>query len=230
MCTCESPFSAQLVPQRIISTGMRFALFLFCAIATSGEPDLAAPPDFSEPWKCSDVVLVVEDQKLHVHRYTLAMWSPVFEKMFASEVKDKNSYEIPLPGKKASEIKELLLIIYLNISGKAWNTVTNQNCYFLVKLADEYQMEEIFKRCEDVLVDLVSSKPDNTFLDDLTFAQTYKLEKLLGTIVNRARQLQLRDFKSHEMYDKMDPHIYKLIVEGIIERLETNLNYRSRYR
>jgi len=28
------------------------------------------------------------------------------------------------------------------------------------------------------------------------------------------------------MYDKMDPHIYKLIVEGIIERLETNLSYR----
>ena len=55
--------------------------------------------------------------------------------------------------------------------------MTNKNCYFLVKLADEYQMEEIFKRCEDVLVNLVSSKPDNTFLDDLTFAQT----KLLKT-------------------------------------------------
>jgi len=226
----ESPFSAQVVPQQIKSEGMRLPLFLFCAIATSGEPDSAAPPNFSEPWKCSDVILVVEDQKFHVHRYTLAMWSPVFEKMFTSEVKNRNSYEIPLPGKNASEIKELLLIIYHNISGKAWNTVTNENCYFLVKLADEYQMEEIFKRCEDVLVKLVSSKPDNTFLDDLTFAQTYKLENLLGTIVKRARQLGLQNFKSHEMYDKMDSHIYKLIVEGIIERLETNLEYRSRYR
>ena len=150
------------------------------------------------------------------------MWSPVFEKMFTSQF----SFEIPLPGKKASEIKELLLIIYLNISGKAWNTVTNENCYFLVKLADEYQMEEIFKRCEDVLVKLASSKPDNTFLDDLTFAQTYKLENLLGTIVNRARQLWLHDFKSHDMYDKMAPHIYKQIVEGIIERLEKSSRYR----
>ena len=199
---------------------MRFALFLFCAVATYGEPDSAAPPDFSKPWKCSDVVLVVEDQKFHVHRYTLAMWSPVFEKMFMSEFKEGSSFEIPLQGKKASEIKELLLIIYLNISGKAWNTVTNENCYFLVKLADEYQMEEIFKRCEDVLVRLVSSKPDNTFLDDLTFAQTYKLENLLRTIVNRACELRLRDFKRHDMYDKMDPHIYKQIVEGIIQNLE----------
>ena len=157
------------------------------------------------------------------------MWSPVFEKMFTSEFKEKKSCEIPLPGKKASEIKELLLIIYLNMSGKAWNTVTNQNCYFLVKLADEYQMEEIFKRCEDVLVSLVSNKPGNTFLDDLTLAQTYKLEKLLGKIVGKARQLQLQEFKRHEMYNKMVPHIYKQIVEGIIERLENTLRRRDSF-
>jgi len=83
-------------------------------------------------------------------------------------------------------------------------------------------MGDIRKRCEDVLVNLVSKKPGNTFLADLTFAQTYKLEKLLGTIVNRARQLLLCDFKSHEMYDIMDPRIYKQIVEGTIERLERN--------
>ena len=189
----------------------------------------AAPPDFSVPWKCSDVVLVVERQKFHVHRYTLAMWSPVFEKMFTSEFKEKNSCEIALPGKKASEIMELLLVIYPTKSGNAWKTVTNENCYFLLKLADEYQMEDIRKRCEDVLVNLVSKKPGNTFLADLTFAQTYKLENLLGTIINRARQLRLCDFKSHEMYDIMDPRIYKQIVEGIIERLERK-QPRSSYR
>ena len=189
------------------------------------------PPDFSVPWKCSDVVLVVERQKFHVHRYTLAMWSPVFEKMFTSAFKEKNSDEIPLPDKQASEIRELLLVIYPTKSGKAWKTVTNQNCYFLLKLANEYQMEDIRKRCEDVLVDLVSKKPGNTFLDDLSFAQLYKLKKLLGTIVNRARQLNLSEFKSHEMYAKMDPRIYKQIAEGMIERLETrrvSSSYRPR--
>ena len=194
--------------------------------------DSPAPPDFSVPWKCSDVVLVVERQKFHVHRYTLAMWSPVFEKMFTSEFKEKNSCEIPLPNKKASEIKELLLIIYPTISGKAWKTVTDENCYFLLELADEYQMEDIRNRCEDVLVDLVSRKLGNSCLAVLPFAQYYKLEKLLGTIVNKARQLTLSDFKSHEMYDKMDPAVYKQIVEGIIERLEKNSgnNKRNYYR
>ena len=68
----------------------------------------AYPTDFLEPWKLSDVVLVVEDQKFHVHRSFLAVWSPVFEKMFTSEFKEKNNDELPLPGKKASKIKQLL--------------------------------------------------------------------------------------------------------------------------
>ena len=181
---------------------------------------LDIPPDFSHPWLFSDVVLVVEGNKFHVHRTTLAMWSPVFEKMFTSEFREQALCEIPLPGKKASEINQLLLLIYPSKSGKAWISITNENCYFLAKLAHEYQIDDIFQRCEDVLVKQVSSKSGNSCLGDLTFAQTYKLENLLQTIINKARQLSLKDFKSHEMYDKIEPQIYKHIVEGIIERLE----------
>ena len=47
-------------------------------------------PDFSAPWKSSDVVLVVEDQRFHVHQNILLLWSPVFEKMFGSEFQEKN--------------------------------------------------------------------------------------------------------------------------------------------
>ena len=38
--------------------------------------------DFTQPWKFSDVVLVVDYHRLHVHRAVLAVWSPVFEEMF----------------------------------------------------------------------------------------------------------------------------------------------------
>ena len=64
-------------------------------------------PDFSQPWKFSDV-LVVEDKKLHVHRALLALCSPVFEKMFTSEFQEKGKNEISLPGKKANELIQLL--------------------------------------------------------------------------------------------------------------------------
>ena len=178
------------------------------------------PPDFSEPWKFSDVVLVVEDQKFHVHRSTLSIWSPVFETMFTSMFKEKNMYEIPLPGKKASEIKELLLIIYPTVSKTGWKSVTDENCYFMVELADEYQMDEIKQRCEDFLVEQVSCTYGNTFLDHLTFAQTHNLEKLVKTIIDKASRLRMADFKRHEIYDKMDPHIFKQIVEGMVRRHE----------
>ena len=78
----------------------------------------AYPTDFLEPWKLSDVVLVVEDQKFHVHRSILVYWPPVFEKMFTSEFKEKNKDEIPLPGKKASEIKQLLYMLYPSLEEK----------------------------------------------------------------------------------------------------------------
>ena len=67
--------------------------------------------DFSEPWKCSDVVLVVEEERLHVHRDILMMWSKVFTTMFTSQFKEKTAKEVSLPGKKSAEIKEMLLVI-----------------------------------------------------------------------------------------------------------------------
>ena len=38
--------------------------------------------DFTKPWRSSDVIFLVDDQRFYVHRWVLAMWSPVFERMF----------------------------------------------------------------------------------------------------------------------------------------------------
>ena len=189
-------------------------------MATSIDQTEVKPPDFSQHWLFSDVVLVVQRRKFHVHRVILTIWSPVFKKMFTSEFREKYSFEIPLPGKEASEIEELLQLIYSNVSGRAWNSITNENCYFLTKLAHEYQMEVIFKRCEDFLIEKVSNMSGNGFLTDLVFAQTYDFETLLKITVEKASKLRLDDFKGHEMYDHIEPHIYKQIAEKMIQRHE----------
>ena len=180
------------------------------------------PPDFSEPWLFSDVVFVVEDKKFHVHRYVLAQWSPVFETMFSSEFKEKNLSEIPLPDKKASEFKELLLLIYPTISGKALNTINNSNCHSLLRLAQEYQMDVIYKKCEEFMVSKIQNASGNTFMADLIFAQTYNFEKLLKISIDRAilNILRYDDFKSHELFDQIEPKNFKQIAEGIILRHE----------
>ena len=174
----------------------------------------------------SDVVLVVEGQKLHVHRGTLAIWSPVFDTMFTSDFKEKNSVEIPLPGKKADEIKLLLQIMY----DTSWNRsiMTEGNCYFLLDLAHEYQIEAIITRCEDFMANKVKVKAKESVLADLVFAQTYKLEKLKLASVTQAHCLSLDELKNDEMFNQIQPCNVQEIMEGIIKRLQRELQEARR--
>lgn len=173
--------------------------------------------DFSAPWKFSDVLLVVEDQKFHVHRSTLAYWSPVFEKMFASEFKEKSNDEVPLPGKKASEIKHLLHMMYPSLEEKP---VTASNCYFLFELAHEYQIESIAQKCEALMVTMVKGRTENDVLSMLIYGQNYKLKNLISTCIYEARRLSLKELKEHKKRDEIEPENYLQIAEGIIQRLE----------
>ena len=178
----------------------------------------AFPTDFLEPWKLSDVVLVVEDQKFHVHRSILAFWSPVFEKMFSTEFKEKNNDEIPLPGKKESEIKHLLLMMYPSLEEKQ---VTKSNCYFLFELAHEYQIDSIARKCEALMVTMVKQRKENDVLSMLIYGQKYLLKTLISTCIYEARRLKLMELKQHKRRDEIEPDNYLQIAEGIIQRLET---------
>lgn len=55
--------------------------------------------DFSKPTTMCDVLLIVETRKLYCNRAMLSIWSPVFETMFKSNFKEKESSEVNLPGK-----------------------------------------------------------------------------------------------------------------------------------
>ena len=175
------------------------------------------PNDFSAPWKFSDVVLVVEDQKFHVHRSTLAYWSPVFEKMFLSDFKEKSNDEIPLPGKKASEIKHLLHMMYPSLEVKPF---TKSNCYFLFELAHEYQIESIAQKCEALMVSMVKQRTENDVLAMLIYGQKYQLKSLITTCIYEARRLTLNELKQHKRREEVEPDNYLQIAEGIIQRLE----------
>ena len=65
-----------------------------------GEEQEKVKHRFSEPWEGSDLILIVEDEKFHVHRLILSMNSPVFKAMFKSGFQEAKNNEIQLPGKK----------------------------------------------------------------------------------------------------------------------------------
>ena len=98
--------------------------------------------DFTQPWEFSNVVLVVEGEKFHVHRTVLASYSPVFkEKFMSDEFQEEGKKEIILPDKfKANEVKELLRIIYVyrTEEGIPLDEINEENCHYLLCLAQEY--------------------------------------------------------------------------------------------
>lgn len=192
--------------------------------------------DFSQPWELSDAVLVFEEEKFHVHRCILAIWSPVFSRMFAAEFKEKTAEEIPLPGKKASEIKELLLMIYPTSTRQ----INESNYGYLLDLAKEYMMIKLTEKCESYLLTKVTEKveavpvrppkPRCECLDLLGIAQEYELEKLQPACVKAAQGLSLSELKNHKMYEKISLPNYRKIAEGKIGKMERELwNQKKTY-
>ena len=173
-------------------------------------------PDFSEPWHLSDVVLVVEDKKFHVHKGTLSMWSPVFEKMFSSEFREKTASEIPLPGKNATEIKEMLLVIY-----PTSKPISENNCYFLLSLAREYQMEQLTERCEKYL--LQREKTPHQAIDFLVLANEFNMEDLCKQCVEIAKHISITELRRQEKYALIAPENGKQLAERRVELLENKI-------
>lgn len=173
-------------------------------------------PDFTEPWHLSDSVLVVEEKKFHVHKGTLSMWSPVFERMFSSEFKEKFASEIPLPGKNASEIKELLLVIY-----PTSKPIGENNCYFLLPLAREYQMEQLTERCEKYL--LQREKTPHQAIDFLVLANEFNMEELCKQCVEIAKHMSISEVRRHEKYAMIAPEEGRQLAERRVELLENKM-------
>lgn len=173
-------------------------------------------PDFSEPWHLSDVVLVVEEKRFHVHKGTLSMWSPVFEKMFCSEFREKSSSEIPLPGKKASEIREMLLVVY-----PTSKSINEANFHFLLVLAREYQMEQLTERCERYL--LQREKTPHQAIDFLVLANDFRMEELCKQCVEIAKHISIAELRRHEKYALVAPEDGKKVAERRVELLENKV-------
>ena len=186
--------------------------------------------DFSQPWEHSDVVLVVEEDRFHVHRCILGMLSEVFSTMFTAQFKEKTAEEVPLPGKKSAEIKEMLLVIYPTSA----KPIDESNYAFLLDLAKEYMMAKLTEKCERYLIGLLGS-PDyyhsacacgysrrkyakkGNCLELLVIAQTYGLDSLETACIQRAKRIRFADMKNDNDFDKISADNYRKIVEGMFE-------------
>ena len=175
--------------------------------------------DFSEEWEQSDLILLVEEQYLHVHRAILAMSSPVFSRMFAGDYKEKNAKLLPFPGKNCNEIKEMLLAIYPT----SWKPVDERNYNFLLSLAQEYQMMKLTEKCEDYLMVAVAKKQGSDVMKTLVLAQDYALKRLLDECIDRTQMLSINDVKRHPLYDQIEPLSQRRMIELQMQKGEKEI-------
>ena len=70
--------------------------------------------DFTQSDQFTDIVMVVEGNKLYAHRMLLAEYSGVWRRLFVSEMTgdEPDTVEFPLEDEKLDEIIELLQCIY----------------------------------------------------------------------------------------------------------------------
>ncbi|CAF1000355.1 unnamed protein product [Didymodactylos carnosus] len=172
--------------------------------------------DFTKPTPLYDVILNIEDKRLYCNRTILAIWSPVFDTMFKSNFRERDSQEISLPGKSCEDIKELLSVIYP--PNKA---IVATNCQRLLELADEYQMIELTKRCQSYLMQQRGT------IDSLLLAQKYNFEDVIRRCADHLKHnlnLNMLTNPSDQRLNELTTKTINLLLTARIKHLETVLD------
>ena len=102
---------------------------------------------FASPWKKSDV-LVVQGTEFHVHCSILTMQSPVFEAMFDGHFKEANHDRITLEDESSRDLLQFLKLLYPpSMISTPLVSMSGENIYKLLVLADKYQAEDVLNHC-----------------------------------------------------------------------------------
>ena len=105
---------------------------------------------FASPWNDSDLVLVVEDRELHVHRLILTLLSPVFKAMLDGNFREARKNKITLEGKELESMVLFLKLLYpSSMFEKSKAPLNDASRLSVMALADEYQCVNLMKQCID---------------------------------------------------------------------------------
>ena len=155
---------------------------------------------FASPWNDSDMVLVVEDQELHVHRSFLTVLSPVFKAMLNGHFKEASEDKITLEGKDLTSMVLFLKVFYPpSMFEESRPPLNDESRLSVMALAEEYQCVNLIKQC----INEVEITPENV-LQILPYVLKYhqtalprmyeviswsapstKLEEVLPTLENK---------------------------------------------
>ncbi|VDI33542.1 Hypothetical predicted protein [Mytilus galloprovincialis] len=173
---------------------------------------------FAEP----DVAFIVEGEKIFTHRAELAKKSPVFNSMFSSNFKERDKFEIELPGKT---MRHFLMFLRCTLDGYR-DDIKDDNVHFVMALAHEYQVKEIMERADIFLADRFSSKGikgcnSDTIIQGILEAEKFEITKTLDVLIGLASKKMLKYFSSANGYDEIRKSTLHRIA---MKRWEDNIN------
>ncbi|XP_043287592.1 BTB/POZ and MATH domain-containing protein 1-like [Venturia canescens] len=123
-----------------------------------------------------DVTFVFDDKELPAHKVVLALRSEVFEAMFLSDMKEKDTSTVEIVDTKAEIFEEFLKYLY---TGEL-NDLENKAEEMLL-LADKYQVGELKDMCENFFLDNIS---EVNVIKNLIVADKYRCATLKKKATN----------------------------------------------
>ena len=206
-----------------------FVLDIEEEIMTDSEKNNENDNIFSQPWNDSDVVLVVEDNEFHVHRYMLSMQSPVFKAMFNGNFKDATEKKNELKDDKYEAMLLFLQLLYppnMLDENKGNVDINDENILQILEVADKYTAINVIKQC---MRETERLKPENT-MRLLPYASRHELplEKIFKVIARRISMDELETFSSQIGNDSV--YIKTLVTkcrlqENVAKRAHTMMLY-----
>nr|XP_022301674.1 uncharacterized protein LOC111109741 isoform X2 [Crassostrea virginica] len=179
----------------------------------------------------TDVVIRVDDKRMHLSRGTLMQASPVFRKMLNSNGKEKQA-EITLPEKSYEEV-----VLFLRcISPREFVKLDEESIDVVLPLAHEYQVKATLQKCEDWLLTEIKfivgevtghTKETQEKVEFFAKCLLYGTKHDLETLYNRALELlvpyKLSRYQHTEFYKLLpDKQKSQLLETRMVKIEETN--------
>ena len=130
----------------------------------------------------ADIAVHVEDKDILCHKVVLVAASPYFEAMFKSGMKEAMSSKIELREMTAGTFELVLEFVY---TGK--DVITSENVSALLEASSLLQIQALFERCEDLLLNNIST---NDCIEIWRLTSVFNSEK----IMKKAFQFILANF------------------------------------
>ena len=166
----------------------------------------------------SDIQIKCGDSTIDAHQVILSAWSPVFRGMFQAEMKEKESKEVEIQDLDPSIVLEMLKFIYTGRCFIHDEDPDPKSVSDLLQAADKYQVVELKKMCEEVMIKML--EPNNS-LQILEYADMYGAQELKKQAVDLVvgNMKTIRGSDEWKECAKKRPHLYVDLLEALADRM-----------